>query len=111
MPSLFRKASCKELWLALKGHYAVQRILYNPGQTPVKATPEPAQPQTAGEADQEQNSKLPEPIMASGAGHDDAGLPDILDQLMADGLVQDVPAAKADDADLNHTTGTQSVWL
>lgn len=86
----------------------MQRILYNPTQTPVKATPEPAQPQTASQAAQEQTSKIPEPIMASGAGHDDAGLPDILDQLMADGLVQDVPAAKADDANINNATGTQS---
>ena len=75
----------------------MQRILYNPVQTPAKATPEAVQAQAAG-----QGSRVQEPVSDQGAGD---GLPDILDQLMADGVVQDVPPARAGGAVLHSAAG------
>lgn len=95
----------------LKSDYDVQRILYNPMQTPARATPEAAQAQTAEDAAQEQGSEIPEPAAAHGAGHDDAGLPDILDQLMADGPAPDASPAQADDAALNTTAPSTGAGL
>ena len=86
----------------------MQRILYNPTPTPfpAKAALDAAQAQTAEHAAPGQGGRLPdEPTVTHGAGHNDAGQPDILDQLMLDGAVQDVSPAKANEAVLNNTAG------
>ena len=69
-------------------------------QTPAKATPEAVQAQAAG-----QGSRVQEPVSDLGAGDGNAGLPDILDQLMANGVVQDVPPARAGGAVLHSAAG------
>ena len=83
----------------------MQRILYNPTQTPAKATPEAVQAQAAGQGGPEQGSRHLEPASDHVAGNGTAGQSDILDQLMGDGTVQDEPVARADDAVQYSTTG------
>ena len=91
----------------------VQRILYNPtpSPSPAKALPEAGQAQTEERAGLGQASKIPEPTLAPRVGQDGDGQPDILDQLMLGGAVQEVLPAKAEDAILTSVAGLEPLEM
>ena len=80
----------------------MQRILYNPTQPPPKESAEGQEGHTSLQGDTAERSgpeqsiqapepsQAPEPLLPQGAEHPEAGHLDILDQLMADGAIQDL---------------------
>ena len=91
----------------------VQRILYNPtpSPSPAKALPEAGQARADGRAALGQASRIPEPTLAPRVGRTGDGQPDILDQLMLDGAVQEVLPAKAEDAVLTSVAGMEPLEM